>query len=150
MSKKQTILTSTDKELMLSKSAYVLPDNPSSKQMSASQIRKKLYEAYIVLFDWLSRAITENNENVDLNDTQITTILENISALQGYFTDDKARKAIADEDGNTIKVTYGSSLEGSLITEDGNQKVYFYVMNKSCVEVLCDSGLWVFLFGGVL
>ena len=64
--KKMTNITNKDKEILLSKSAYALPDNPSSKQFSASQIKRKMYEPSLVLLEWLQRVIDESNENNDV------------------------------------------------------------------------------------
>ena len=76
MIKKQTELTERDKENLLSKSPYALPDNPSSKNFSASQIRRKMYEAYLVLFGFIERAISENNVNID----EFVGILDDLKA----------------------------------------------------------------------
>lgn len=71
--------TVDDKNNLLSKTFYVLPDNPSDKHFSPSQIRKKGYEGYLVLFEFLNRVIDAINENVDLSNEDIEAINENIT-----------------------------------------------------------------------
>ena len=58
-----TILTPEDKEYLKSKTAYVLKDNPTQdSRMSAKQIKAKLYEGILQLFDWLVATQTELND----------------------------------------------------------------------------------------
>ena len=60
---KITILTPEDKEYLKSKTAYVLKDNPTQdSRMSAKQIKAKLYEGILQLFDWLVATQTELND----------------------------------------------------------------------------------------
>ena len=74
--------TIDDKNNLLSKTFYVLPDNPSDKHFSPSQIRKKGYEGYLVLFEFLNSVIDAINENVDLSNEDIEAINANITTLQ--------------------------------------------------------------------
>ena len=73
--------TVDDKNNLLSKTFYVLPDNPSDKHFSPSQIRKKAYEGYLVLFEFLNSVIDAINENVDLSNEDIEAINANITNL---------------------------------------------------------------------
>lgn len=83
--------TIDDKNNLLSKTFYVLPDNPSDKHFSPSQIRKKGYEGYLVLFEFLNSVIDAINENVDLSSSDIidnlTSEIANkpVSAKQAFI-----------------------------------------------------------------
>lgn len=47
------ILTDSDRNYLRSKTPFILPDNPSDKRFSASQIKRAMYEGYLILFDWI-------------------------------------------------------------------------------------------------
>ena len=57
---KITLLTDNDKQFLRSKTVASLPDNPSDKRWSASQIKLKMYEGYLVLYEWLKRLASES------------------------------------------------------------------------------------------
>lgn len=59
------ILNDKDRELLKSKSAMALPDNPSNKSLSARQIKSKFYECSLLLFEWLRKTQGELNGEVD-------------------------------------------------------------------------------------
>lgn len=63
---KVKVLTDNDKLFLRSKTPASLPDNPSDKRYSASQIKKKMYEGYMILFDWL-RELAENVNTANAN-----------------------------------------------------------------------------------
>ncbi len=87
------VLTSEDRQNLLSKTAYSLPDNPSDKQFSAKQIKRKMYEGIIILFDWLRETQTSLSQVLtDLYEGDIPTKL--------------AFMAQKDSDGNVITSTY--------------------------------------------
>lgn len=106
-------LTAEQKELLLSKSPYVLPDNPSDKHFSPSQIRKKMYEGLLVLYDYINLLIDAVNSNVTLSNTDIATINTNLTTLFSYFTNGIAKKATADADNNVITVTYETKADAT-------------------------------------
>lgn len=56
-----TLLTDQDKEFLKNKTPASLPDNPSDKRWSASQIKLKMYEGYLILYEWLKRLAGESN-----------------------------------------------------------------------------------------
>ena len=114
--------TVDDKNNLLSKTFYVLPDNPSDKHFSPSQIRKKGYEGYLVLFEFLNSVIDAINENVDLSNEDIEAINANITTLQSYFSNGIALKAIADKNGNDIVATYETKADAS--SKLANAKLY--------------------------
>lgn len=87
-------LTNNDRELLKSKSAYVLPSNPSDKGLSADQIKKRLYEGLMLLFEWLKRAI-EDTDNIDKKyEEELKNYVKNVDGiatnlkLQGAITAD--------------------------------------------------------------
>ena len=59
---KITTLTEQQREVLKSKTPFILPDNPSQKGYSASQIKKTMYEPVLLLFDWLKRQGLETKE----------------------------------------------------------------------------------------
>ena len=89
-----TVLSIEDKEFLKSKTPYVLPDNPSDKKWSASQIKAKMYEGFFVLYEWLKRSAIETN--------QIFHAL-----ISGDITIDALiERALKDASGNVITETY--------------------------------------------
>ena len=87
-------LTNNDRELLKSKSAYILPNNPSDKGLSADQIKKRLYEGLMLLFEWLKRAI-EDTDNIDKKyEEELKNYVKNVDGiatnlkLQGTITAD--------------------------------------------------------------
>ena len=82
--------TVDDKNNLLSKTFYVLPDNPSDKHFSPSQIRKKGYEGYLVLFEFLNSVIDAINENVNLSNEDIKAINAKIQEIVTYIEDNKS------------------------------------------------------------
>lgn len=120
-------LTVEEKDKLLSKTFFVLPDNPSTKNFSASQIKKKGYEGLLVLFEHINNLIDSINGNADINNKEIAdinkaidTINKQIKDILFYNQNQIALRALADEDGDHFKSVYGKSLSGnSVINEDG-------------------------------
>ena len=106
-------ITTEQRQTLLSKSAYVLPDNPSDKNFSPSQIKRKLYEGLLVLVDYTNLLIDAINENTALSNSDIEAINSNITTLLSYFSEGKADYAIADENGNNIANTYETKTDAS-------------------------------------
>jgi len=69
-----TALTEQDKQHLINKSTKVLPDNPSDKGFSASQIKQATYEPSVILFNYLQRAITEVNDFVTTANLMLTKL----------------------------------------------------------------------------
>lgn len=99
-------LSPAQKELLLSKSPYALPDNPSDKHFSASQIKRKMYEGLLVLFDYINAFIDSVNSNVTLSNQDLQTMQSDIGTLQSFFENGICKKATADANGNNIASTY--------------------------------------------
>ncbi len=106
-------LTVDNKNTLLSKTFYVLPDNPSDKNFSPSQIRKKGYEGYLVLFTFINDIIDQINANVDLTNTDLTAVNTAIETLNSNFSSGKANQAIADGNNNNIASTYATKAENA-------------------------------------
>lgn len=101
--------TVDDKNNLLSKTFYVLPDNPSNKHFSPSQIRKKGYEGYLVLFEFLNSVIDAINANIEINDDVIQRIHEVIDGIKsGEIV---VGKATSDDVGNVIKDHYETKID---------------------------------------
>ena len=99
-------LTEEKRNFLLSKSPYALPDNPSDKHFSASQIKRKMYEGLLVIYDYLNAFIDAVNSNVTLSNTDLSNVQSDINILKGYFDNNIAKRAKADESGNNIASTY--------------------------------------------
>lgn len=137
--KKITILTDADRNLLKAKSPAVLPDNPSGKGWTATQIKAKFYEASLLLFEWLKLTQSETTNFFELCN-------KNISSLQtGHdnILNGKAivKKSYCDEDGNNIKSTYETkekvknaleSLENELT--NGDHPVLSYIKENGQSE----------------
>lgn len=102
-----TQLGTQDREFLKSKSAATLPDNPSGRGLSADQIRAKLYEPLIVIFEWIKKLQTEiidgfssSGETVD---SLVTKLRQDITS--GAIL---SKKAEQDANGNNISTTYES------------------------------------------
>ena len=102
-----TQLGTQDREFLKSKSAATLPDNPSGRGLSADQIRAKLYEPLIVIFEWIKNLQTEiidgfssSSETVD---SLVTKLRQDITS--GAIL---SKKAEQDANGNNISTTYES------------------------------------------
>ncbi len=104
MIKNIKLLQDSDKELLKSKSAQALPNSPSNRGWSAGQIKSKLYEPQLLLFEWLKtfqEEIIAYLETTELTNANINTFIEKI--LDGRLV---AKKAEQDEQGNNISTTY--------------------------------------------
>lgn len=126
-----TKLNDQDRSKLLSKTVYSLPDNPSNKGFSAAQIKGKMYEGELLIYDWIKTLETQLHTSFDSYDASIST-------LNGYFTSGSANmavKAAGDESGNNIKSSYGATLEGVSEIGGGNQKVKFILKNKNGIEL---------------
>ena len=78
---KITELTPQDLQNLKNKTPLSLPDNPSSKGFSASQIKEKMSGGFIYLFEKLQTTIKELNNYIDSNDTDIITINTAITGI---------------------------------------------------------------------
>lgn len=83
---KITTLTEQQREVLKSKTPFILPDNPSQKGYSASQIKKTMYEPVLLLFDWLKRQGLETKEAVEEINAYLNSIdtglKDNVETLQ--------------------------------------------------------------------
>ena len=83
---KITTLTEQQREVLKSKTPFILPDNPSQKGYSASQIKKTMYEPVLLLFDWLKRQGLETKEVVEEINAYLNSIdtglKDNVEKLQ--------------------------------------------------------------------
>ena len=123
-------LTAEQKDLLLSKSPFVLPDNPSDKHFSPAQIKRKMYEGLLVLFDYMNNLIASINENTDLSNTDLNTLFS-------YFTDGMAKFALKDADGDNIDI---SSLRQRIMNGMADQETRAYVASRSG-NVYTDAGI---------
>ena len=89
-----TVLTQQDKEFLKSRTPYVLPDNPSDKKWSASQIKAKMYEGFFVLYEWLKKSAIETNQIFH-------GLISGSITINGVI-----ESAVEDSQGNVIHETY--------------------------------------------
>ena len=106
-----TQLTSENKEFLKNKSPFALPDNPSEKRWSAAQIKQKMYEGFLVLFEWLQRLANETNSVLQEDDIAFEEIIESIDKIVDGTT--IVAKSYGDEDGSNIKVTYETKADAT-------------------------------------
>lgn len=141
---KITQLTDKDREHLKSKSPAVLPDNPSGKGWTANQIKIKLYEGLLLLFEWLKRCQSETNELLVLIEENANlTVSKTVNKIINGET--TVKRAFQDEDGNNIKLTYSTKLELNnllellktggesilnYIREDGSERAVYLIENE--------------------
>lgn len=130
MAKKITELNNDSKAFLLSKTPYILPDNPSSKGFSASQVRQSMYGGYVVIYEWLKKmgvevndAITGLNDDIDsIRETSQIGGSEFVPALQDdepnsrkvkvwFQTQDDVPKEVIDYDEDTQEYSFSESNE---------------------------------------
>lgn len=105
-----TQLNDNDRERLKSKSPAVLPDNPSGRGWSASQIKAKFYEGLMLLFEWQRRSQSETNDLLNLIEEEATqAVVETVNRIiNGDIT---VKKAYQDDYGNPIRHTYSTKKE---------------------------------------
>lgn len=81
--KKITKLTNDDKDRLLSKTPFALPDNPSSKGYSSAQVKQKMYAGYLCLFEMLKRSLDEADTIINDNKETLESINSLIENLNG-------------------------------------------------------------------
>lgn len=124
-------LTSENKTFLESKTAKILPNNPTSQGFSADQIRKSLYEGILVLFEWLK---TTNNSNVDFNNK----VMETLTAITENNEEDKQdlanlKQALID---GTFDVKYLTFAVMATNDENGNRIIDTYATIERLTQVL--------------
>ena len=62
------------------RSAYMLPDNPSSSGLNASQIKRTFYEPLLMLFDLLSSYENYKSDEKDGINNKIQDILDELTS----------------------------------------------------------------------
>lgn len=102
-----TQLETQDREFLKSKSAATLPDNPSGRGLSADQIRAKLYEPLIVIFEWIKNLQTEIIDGFSSSGETVNSL---VTKLRQDITSGAilSKKAEQDANGNNISTTYES------------------------------------------
>lgn len=85
MPKKLTSLDGESKSFLLSKTPYILPDNPSSKGFSAFQIKSSMYGGYVVLYEWLKRMGEETQSNLDYVNESLDVIKDSVGGAGMLF-----------------------------------------------------------------
>lgn len=85
---KVKVLTDKEKQFLKSKTPAFLPDNPSDKRFSASQIKRAMYEGYLILFDWIKDLAEDvNAANSNIGDMLISAINYNSKNITVEDTD---------------------------------------------------------------
>lgn len=150
------VLGNQELNLLKQKSPFSLPDNPSDKGLSATQIKAKFWEGLLLLFNWLKESQLELADDEDL-----------IDVLYTYFTNGKANFAVKDQNGNVIDATYETKTsatakynankdeidkikDGTTVVEKASKDedgVSIKTYGKSLTHGLTgDSGHWTFTF----
>lgn len=103
-------LTNEDLEVLKQNSLYSLPDNPSDKGISASQIKTKSFLGLKYLFNLISDVTEELNDAFELDENEtLKEYLQNINNQIGNLSDAKVAANIGNPTGsfdylNDIKV----------------------------------------------
>lgn len=97
MATKDTVsqLTNQDKQNLLLRTPYALPDNPTTKGFSASQIKSKMYEGQMLLFEWLSRLQSQLRVVLDKYDSGENKV--NSATYSEFATKDGSGNTIVNE-----------------------------------------------------
>ncbi len=100
-------LTDDDREELLSHTPYILPDNPSNKGFSASQIKRKLYEGFIYLFNLVKDFSEQTGDTVD-------AILADIVTKSGteVITGSKSFGTSGSDNSKTLDIYFTANLRG--------------------------------------
>lgn len=105
-----TELGEKEKEFLKNKTPSTLPTNPSDKGWSAAQIKMKMFEGYLVLFEWIKRLTKEVNSiasRIEQDQTEEFAVFrQEISKMNDRVDNILAQTAVYDEDGNRITETY--------------------------------------------
>lgn len=140
-------LTEQQKQLLLSKSAFSLPDNPSDKHFSSAQIKRKMYEGLLVLFDYINAFIDSVNSNVTLSNQDLQTMQSDIGTLQSFFENGICKKATADANGDNIASTYETKSDAlsEIATALAEAKAYAdaLVQRSALVNTLGEASISV-------
>ena len=122
---KITTLTEQQREVLKSKTPFILPDNPSQKGYSASQIKKTMYEPVLLLFDWLKRQGLETKEAFEYLNNYIfekgNDLSEDIENSKKYAKDLVDNLALTVSDNLTESKNY-TDLEIDKVELDYNNK----------------------------
>ena len=122
---KITTLTEQQREVLKSKTPFILPDNPSQKGYSASQIKKTMYEPVLLLFDWLKRQGLETKEAFEYLNNYIfekgNALSEDIENSKKYAKDLVDNLALT-VDGNLTESKNYTDLEIDKVELDYNNK----------------------------
>lgn len=123
---KITTLTEQQREVLKSKTPFILPDNPSQKGYSASQIKKTMYEPVLLLFDWLKRQGLETKEAFEYLNNYIfekgNALSEDIENSKKYAKDLVDNLALT-VDGNLTESKNYTDLEIDKVELDYNKKI---------------------------
>lgn len=134
-------LNDNDKTLLKSKSAMSLPDNPSSKGLSASQILPKLYEPSLLLFDWVKIIGDELIDYEALKNLELATIDGRVTTLESYFSSGKAKQALADGDNNVISSTYAKLGSQNTFTEKNYFTERTWFKERAIIDNFTGDGI---------
>lgn len=98
------ILNDENLKYLLSKTAKILPDNPSEQGWSANRIKKTYYEGFIVLFNWLKANQETIDKSIKSNDENFAKLMLDLKNI--HNGDEVVGKAKQDKNGNDIVNTY--------------------------------------------
>lgn len=119
---KVTELTESDKAFLRNKTPASLPDNPSDKRWSASQIKVKMYEGYLVLFEWIRRLAKEVNVIADKlqdgHDEDLSNVQNSMTAIQNQLDVLSQQSLVYDENGERIVEFYVSAEDHEFSLEE--------------------------------
>lgn len=112
---KTKIFTQEQRAKVRNRSAFMLPDNPSQKGLSADQIKRTFYEPLLHMFDLMDVYESSNEDEKVKIQKQIDDIINGIITVG---------KAYNDENGDNIPQTYAKEQRiNDIIHEITNNRV---------------------------
>lgn len=101
-------LTEKNKNYLLANSPYVLPENPTRQGWTASEIKSKMVNPLLILYEWIRTLVDDTN----LNEGEIRAIIKSIQDDVLNYKEDInngkviVNKAYNDATGRRIDITY--------------------------------------------
>lgn len=121
-----------------------MPDNPSNKGLSASQIKSKMYEGYLILFDWMYQERIDIQKVFDSIQTPIQSVVEklnknNDTSFKQTLIDALLSGYIKAKAGTTIDLREANLLVSSVIEDTIDQLENYDMTNRDNNYIKVES-----------
>ena len=146
------VLDTNDLNTLKQKSPYSLPDNPSDKGLSASQIKAKFYEGLLLLFNWLKQYQIEINTVLNLSNEEVSKITRTLEEFRNTIESLSSKvinnESKINENLELIKSTENNLNEFKLVEQnDVLELVNTISENDTLVRALINSEVQKLLSG---